>query len=126
MWPREHETQNVAMRVHSGLEGRAMRGCPGSGATGTQLAHLPASPRDTASFVSMIKSERGSMKRYVQTLFVVTAFMKVKKSKAGKCLLTDLWIYIGLYSIEHHLALKKKSCHSCKLGGLGAYVNEIS
>lgn len=59
MWPREHETQNVAMRVHAGLEGSAMRGCPGSGAMGTQLTHLPASPCDIASFVSMRKSERG-------------------------------------------------------------------
>lgn len=55
------------------------------------------------------------MKRCVQTLLVVTAFMKVKKSKAGKCLLTDLWVYIGLYNMEHHLSLKKKSSHSCKL-----------
>lgn len=48
------------------------------------------------------------MERYLQTLLVVTVFTKVKKSKAGKCPLTDLWIHIRLYYMEHHLALKRE------------------
>lgn len=84
MWQREHKTQNVAMRVHSGLEGSAMLGEGGSGAMGTQLAHLPASPRDTASFVSVKKCERGVYEEIFANLACSHSIHESQKVKSGK------------------------------------------